>query len=96
MEWGTGVDRQGKRRRYWFGVSDQPLFAMAGVWKDSEVPSFALLTCEPNAPLRAAGRDAMPVILPASREAWGLWLTGGWDRAQGLLVPYAGSLMVEG
>jgi hypothetical protein len=25
------------------------------VWKDSEVPSFALITCEANAALRAEG-----------------------------------------
>ena len=59
------------------------------------MPSFALLTCAPNAALRAAGRDAMPVILPADRAAQDLWLRGGWDRAQALLVPYSSSLMVE-
>lgn len=95
MVWGKGIDRDGKRRRHWFGCADQPLFALAGVWKDSEVPGFALLGCEPNAPLRAAGRDAMPVILPANRDAWGLWLTAGWDRAKALLAPYPGSMMAE-
>lgn len=95
MEWGTRTDRDGKRVRHWFAVSDQPVFAMAGIWKDSEVPSFALLTCAANAALRAAGRDAMPVILPADRAAQDLWLRGGWDRAQALLVPYSSSLMVE-
>lgn len=95
MEWGKGVDREGKRRRHWFACSDQPVFALAGVWKDSEVPSFALLTCEPNAALRRAGRDAMPVVLPSGRAAQDLWLRGGWDKAQALLVPYSSSLMVE-
>lgn len=95
MEWGTGTDREGRRRRHWFACADQPVFAMAGVWKDSEVPSFALLTCPPNAALRAAGRDAMPVILPGDRAAQDLWLRGGWDRAQALLAPYSSSLMVE-
>ena len=50
------------------------MFAFAGVWKDSEVASFAVLTCEPNAALRHAGRDAMPVILPPDPGAWQLWL----------------------
>ena len=66
MEWGKGADAQGKRIRHWFAPSDQPLFAFAGVWKDSEVPSFAILTCEPNALLREAGRETMPAILPPS------------------------------
>lgn len=93
MEWGKTRDREGKRRQHWFAVTDQPVFAMAGVWKDSEVPSFALLTCAENAALRAAGRDWMPVILPPDPAAQDLWLRGGWDRAQKLIAPYSSSLM---
>jgi putative SOS response-associated peptidase YedK len=66
---------------------------MAGVWKDSEIPGFALLTSEPNALLRAAGRDSMPAILPNDPAAWSTWLHVGWDRAQALLEPYPSSLM---
>jgi putative SOS response-associated peptidase YedK len=91
MEWGAGRDAQGRRRQCWFSCADQPLFAFAGVWKDSEVPSFALLTCEANAALRAEGRETMPVILPA--EAQRIWLSGGWDRARKLVAPYSSSLM---
>jgi putative SOS response-associated peptidase YedK len=99
MKWGAastrGMDADGKRKRHWFACADQQVFALAGVWKDSEVPSFAVLTCEPNAALRRAGRDTMPVILAADREAQDVWLRAGWDRAQSLLVPYSSSLMLE-
>jgi len=95
MVWGKGVDSDGKRVRHWFACADQPVFALAGVWKDSEVPSFALLTCEPNAVLRHAGRDTMPVILPADAKAQDLWLRGSWNRAAALLQPYSSSLMLE-
>ena len=95
MVWGKGRDRDGKRLRHWFGCADQSLFAFAGVWKDSEVASFALLTCAPNALLRHAGAQAMPVILPASRAAHDLWLNGDWAKARELLVPYASSAMRE-
>lgn len=91
MEWGKGRDAQGRRRRCWFSCADQPLFAFAGLWKDSEVPSFALLTCEANAALRAEGRETMPVVLPA--DAHHLWLNGDWKRARALVAPYASSLM---
>jgi putative SOS response-associated peptidase YedK len=93
MEWSKGRDREGKRRQLWFGCADQPLFAFAGVWKDSEVPSFALVTCEANAALRAEGRETMPVILPPDPKAQRTWLGGGWDRAQALIAPYSSSLM---
>lgn len=93
MEWGKGVDARGKRHQHWFALADQPIFAFAGVWKDSEVPSFALLTCDANARLRKAGLERMPVILPL--YAARVWLNGDWARASELLVPYASAMMVE-
>jgi len=93
MVWGKGVDREGKRLRHWFACADQPLFAFAGVWKDSEVPSFALLTCEANASLRGAGRETMPAILPCDPQAHDDWLYADWNRASRLIAPYPSSLM---
>jgi len=93
MEWGKPSPKDGKRRQCWFACADQPVFAMAAVWKDSEVPAFALLACEANAALRAEGRDTMPVILPPDAAARDVWLHGGWDRAQALVQPYSSSLM---
>lgn len=93
MEWGKGKDADGKRIQHRITLSDQPLFAMAGVWKDSEIPSFALLTCEASAALRSLGRETMPVILPADPRAWRTWLNGGWDQAKALVAPYASSLL---
>lgn len=93
MEWGRADPQTGRRRQAWIACADQPLFAMAGVWKDSEVPSFALLTCESNALWRELGRDAMPAVLPPDPEAWRVWLNGDWDRAAALLQPYPSSAM---
>ncbi|KLI62976.1 SOS response-associated peptidase family protein [Aurantiacibacter marinus] len=94
MEWG-GIGMDAKRRQHWLTATDQPLFAMAGVWKDSEVPGFALLTCKPNAVAKAMGRDAMPVILPPDPRAHDIWLRAGWDHAKRLLAPYSSTLMRE-
>lgn len=93
MEWSRPSPADGKRRQAWFSCTDQPVFAMAAVWKDSEIPSFALLACEANAVLRAQGRETMPVVLPPDPSAWALWLGGGWDRAKSLVAPYSSSLM---
>ena len=90
--WGR-TDANGKRMQLRFTCSDQPVFAMAGVWMDSEVPGFALLCAEPNAALKAAGREAMPAILPPHPDAWAVWLHGTWDRARDLLAPYPSSMM---
>jgi putative SOS response-associated peptidase YedK len=59
------------------------------VWKDSEVASFALLTCPANAALREQGVERMPVILPGDPAAARTWLVGGWDRAATLIAPYS-------
>ncbi len=92
-EWGRPSPTDGKRRPCWFSCADQPVFAFAGVWKDSEVPSFAIVSCEANAALRAQGRDTMPVILPPDPQAHETWLRSGWDKARALVVPYSSSLM---
>ncbi len=94
MEWGRADPVSGKRRAHWLACSDQRVFAFAGVWKDSEIPSFALLTAEPNALLRGLGCTAMPVILPAG-EPQQRWLNGDWREANALLAPYSSSLMNE-
>lgn len=95
MLWGRTDPATNRRRQHWYAAADQPLFALAGVWKDSEVPSFALLTCPAGALLKDAGCAAMPVILPADPAAQDIWLRGGWDRASALVAPYASSLMRE-
>ena len=96
MEWGRADVQTGKRRQCWFALSDQPVFAFAGVWKDSEIPSFALVTCEANAALRHEGRETMPVILPANPAAQHVWLNGDWGRARELVQPYSSSSMLVG
>lgn len=93
MDWGRPSPTDGKRRQCWFACTDQPVFAMAALWKDSEIPSFALLACEANAVLKAQGREMMPVILSPDRATQDLWLRGGWDRAKALIQPYSSSLM---
>lgn len=86
-QWGSGTDYEGRRLHHRFTLADEPIFAMAGVWKDSEVPSFALLACEPNPMLRALGCSSMPVILPGDGNAQDTWLHGGWDKARTLIAP---------
>lgn len=95
MEWGRADPVTGKRRQLWYGLADQPLFALAGVWKDSEIPSFALLTCAANAALHASGIERMPAILPPGPAAQRLWLQGDWARAAALVAPYSSSLLQE-
>ena len=95
MVWGRADPATGRRRQHWLTCPGQPLLAMAGVWKDSEVPSFALLTTEANALWRQLGHTAMPAILPDDSAARRTWLRADWSRAAALLAPYPSSQMAE-
>ena len=53
-----------RKGRDWLTNPAQPLIACAGIWRDSEIPSFAILTAGP------AG--ALPVILQP--EDFDIWL----------------------
>lgn len=94
MEWGKTDPTTGKRRQHWLTTSDQPIFAFAGVWKDSEIPSFAMLNCEANAALRSLGIERMPVILPSDSRLAEQWLQKDWDQARLLIAPYPSSMTV--
>ena len=95
MEWGKVDPVTDKRRQQGLSCTDQPLFAIAVVWKDSEVPSFALVTCEANAAWRTLGRETMPAILPPDPAAIDVWLRGDWPRAAALIAPYSSSRIAQ-
>lgn len=95
MLWGSGTDYEGRRAKHWFAPPDQPTFAMAGVWKDEEVPAFAILTTDPTGEARAAGCKSMPIILPPDKRAWQDWLHGSWDSARSAIVNLAASDLCE-
>ena len=61
MLWGSGTDYEGRRLRHWFATEHDAVFAMAGVWKDEDVPAFAILSRDAGGTAREAGCSAMPV-----------------------------------
>ena len=92
MVWGP--QSEGPRRaRHWFSLPADPVFAIAGIWRDSEVPSFAMLTCAPNPTIARLRDTAMPVILsPWDHERW---MTGTLEDIRGLVEPIADHMLIE-
>lgn len=88
QEWGG---RSGARTQHWFSLPSQPVFAFAGIWRDSEVPSFAFLTTEPNPLVASVHPKAMPLILHP--EDYETWLAADWKTASRLVAPYPSQLM---
>ena len=67
-------------RSEWLAVPGRPIIAFAGIWRDSEVPSFAILTTEGL----LAHIASLPLILPP--EHWAEWLSADWKQAQRLIT----------
>ncbi|OJY69580.1 MAG: hypothetical protein BGP16_07385 [Sphingobium sp. 66-54] len=81
----------GRAVAHWFSLAAAPLFAFAGVWRDSEVPSFAILACEANRLVASVNPAGMPLILHA--EDHERWLRADWRSAQALVAPFPSQLM---
>lgn len=86
MLWGSETDYEGRRLKHWYAPPDKAIFAMAGVWKDEDVPGFALLTQDARGAPKGAGCTTMPVVIPDHEGARQTWLHGGWDSAQRLIA----------
>jgi putative SOS response-associated peptidase YedK len=84
---------KGAKTRTWFSLPDQPVFAVAGIWRDTPEwgPAYSMVMTE--ACIHVADvHDRMPVILQSSD--WGDWLDGPPDGAGLLCRPYP-DLMVK-
>ena len=73
----------GARTRTWFGVRDEPIFAWAGLWRQSAEwgDVFAGVMTECNEAIRPV-HDRMPVLL--QRHEYQTWLRGSFDEVAAL------------
>ena len=95
MVWGSGTDYEGRRLKHWLTLSGEPIAALLGVWKDEEVPAFALLTTKPRGTLASLGASAAPIAIAPGSEAQEMWLHAGWDRAHALVLASSEPEVVE-
>lgn len=85
---------KGGKTRTWFSLPDQPVFAVAGIWRDTAEwgPAYSMIMTE--ACLHVADvHDRMPVIL--ERKDWADWLDGPPDAAGLLCRPYPELMVVN-
>lgn len=73
---------KGAKTRTWFSVSSQPIFAWAGMWKDSPEwgPVYSGLMTDCNEAVRPV-HERMPVLL--HEEDYDVWLRGSLDDVMG-------------
>lgn len=76
----------------WFSVTDQPIFAVAGFWRQvGDQRYFAMVTCDANDLVAPIHPKAMITIL--APEDHDRWLTGDFDDARALQRPYPAARM---
>jgi putative SOS response-associated peptidase YedK len=95
-EWSAAPDPlTGRKRKHWFDLPGDPLFAFAGLWRPAaEGPRFAFLTCAPNDVVGRVHPKAMPVILRAG-AACERWLAADGAGAAAMQLALGDDMMRE-
>ncbi len=85
---------KGAKTRTWFTLPDQDLFAVAGLWRDTDEwgPAYSMVMTEACIQM-ADVHDRMPVIVRT--EEWSDWLDGPPDAAGLLCRPYSELMVVN-
>lgn len=86
-EFAEAEGQKGAKTRTWLALPDKPLFAVAGLWRDTPEwgPAYTMVMTE--ACIHVADvHDRMPVILRG--EDWAGWLEGPAEAARVLCRPY--------
>ena len=88
------LNANGSKQPYYVELTDQPIFAFAGLWDrsvaddGSALESFTIITMSANALLSRIhnARRRMPAVL--ARDALRTWLEGSAAAARAVLAPY--------
>ena len=93
-EFAEAEGRKGAKTRTWLSLPDQQLFAVAGIWRETDEWGPAYSMVRTGACIHTAGiHDRMPVILRRDQQAQ--WTDGTSDEARALCLPYACGMVIE-
>lgn len=92
--WAEAEGERGRKTKTWLRCADSELFAVAGIWKESD--DWGL--CYSMVMIDSVGEAAevhnrMPVVLEP--DAYSRWVEGSPDEALSLCVPFGGSISVD-
>ena len=98
--WAEAQGPKGSKTRTWISLpggsgTEAPLFACAGVWRDSDEfgVCYSMVMTDSAGSAAADIHSRMPVLLRA--EDYDGWLSGSPDDAKDLCVPWAGDLNID-
>jgi len=86
---------RGKMTRTWITLPDRELFAVAGIWRESEEwgRSYSMIMTDANQQMSSV-HDRMPVVLRGP-EQWRRWQSGSTEEARSICIPYDGELCID-
>jgi putative SOS response-associated peptidase YedK len=86
--------RDGVKRKTWFDLPHQPIFAWAGLWRPTVEwgDAYSVVMTEACAHV-AQVHDRMPVVLDP--DQWDQWLNGSFEDVVQLQRPYGGVMKME-
>jgi len=93
-EFAEAEGEKGAKTRTWFSLPNEEVFAVAGIWRDTDEwgPVYSMVMTEACVHV-ADVHDRMPVIL--ARDTWGDWLDGLPDGARLLCQPYPAEMVTR-
>lgn len=93
--WAEAEGPKGQMTRTWLGLPDTPLFAAAGVWRDSEEwgACYSMVMTDSAGSDVAEVHSRMPVLVaPADQTGW---LTASPEEALALCRAWPGALTID-
>lgn len=93
--WAEAQGAKGAKTRTWMACPDAGLFAVAGVWRDSDEfgRCYAMVMTNSDGSACADIHSRMPVLL--RREDFGQWVQGSPDAAKALCTAWTGDLVIK-
>ncbi|MDL2352537.1 MAG: SOS response-associated peptidase family protein [Pseudomonadota bacterium] len=93
-QWAEPRGAAGRMMRSWYGLPDQDLFAVAGLWRSTAewADCYTLVMTESCLEMDQV-HDRMPVIL--RRDDWAQWTEGGFEEALALCRTWPGPLTAD-
>ena len=93
-EFAEAEGEKGAKTWTWFSLPNEEVFAVAGIWRDTDEwgPAYSMVMTEACIHVQGV-HDRMPVIL--ARDTWADWLDGPPDAAKLLCQPYPADMVVR-
>jgi len=93
--WAEAEGPKGAKTRTWLGLPDTDLFAVAGVWRDSDEfgLAFSMVMTDSAGSTASDVHSRMPVILRP--EDYAGWVSGSPEDAKALCRAFGGELAIE-